>query len=114
MLGAFYLDGKEHELRILMMNLFDEEITLIDESELKYNPKAILQEYAQSNAFELPEYKLVSQQGPAHDKTFVFDVLVNSESVGKGEGKSKKEAQQNAAKEAVETLGILKKEGINE
>ena len=49
--------------------------------------------------------KLVEEKGPDHDKRFVVDVLLNSNVIGKGEGRSKKNAEQMAAKEALELMG---------
>ena len=50
-------------------------------------------------------YELVEERGPDHDKTFVVQVKINSNVIGHGEGKSKKAAEQMAAKEAVELMG---------
>ena len=50
-------------------------------------------------------YKLVGEHGPDHDKRFVVDVMLNSNVIGKGEGRSKKNAEQMAAKEALELMG---------
>ncbi len=70
------------------------------------NHKSVLMEHLQSLREPLPEYKVLSEDGPGHDKTFVIGVFINDEKMGVGEGKSKKEAEQNAAKK---TLEILKK-----
>lgn len=47
------------------------------------------------------EYRLISETGPSHDKTFVFEVVIDGIVYGKGQGKSKKEAEQNAAYDAL-------------
>ena len=49
-------------------------------------------------------YRLFGESGPDHDKTFYFEVLLNGSAVGKGAGRSKKEAEQMAAKDALEKL----------
>ena len=67
--------------------------------------KTTLQEIVQKNPGEKIEYKLVSESGPDHDKHFVFEVHLNSNVIGKGGGRSKKEAEQNAAREALELMG---------
>ena len=54
------------------------------------------------------EYVLIEETGPAHNKHFVIEVHLNSNVIGKGEGKSKKIAEQMAAKEALELMGIVK------
>jgi len=70
------------------------------------NHKSVLMEYLQALKKPLPEYKILSEDGPGHDKTFVIAVYISDEKMGVGEGKSKKEAEQSAAKK---TLEILKK-----
>ena len=66
--------------------------------------KTLLQEIVQKNPEEQLSYELVEERGPDHDKTFCFEVLLNGGSVGKGAGRSKKEAEQMAAKDALEAL----------
>jgi len=66
--------------------------------------KTELQEYTQANSAATPEYQLTAAEGPDHDKTYRFSVMVNGVPAGSGEGKSKKEAQQAAAREALEFL----------
>ncbi len=105
-LGAFYLDGKIKQLYDFLIPLLDPYVTEIDQSASKHNYKAILQEYAQARFKELPDYKVLEEDGPPHDKTFKIEVFVNKESLGCGVGKSKKEAQQKAAKIAMLSLGL--------
>lgn len=108
-LGAFYLDGKIHYLYDFLVMLLQDEVTKIDESASKYNFKAVLQEYAQANGLEIPEYIVMQEEGPAHDKIFRIEVRLSGLSLGVGEGKTKKEAHQKAAKNAVQSLGILER-----
>ena len=65
----------------------------------------MLQEIIQQNPDEKIEYVLTEQSGPDHDKLFVVDVMLNSNVIGKGKGRSKKKAEQMAAKEALELMG---------
>ncbi len=67
--------------------------------------KTVLQEIVQKNPEEKVEYVLISEEGPDHDKRFVVEVCLNSQVIGKGGGRSKKEAEQLAAKEALELMG---------
>lgn len=106
-LGAFYLDGEFHCLYDFCVRLFEEEITKIDKSASKYNYKAILQEYAQAGGLEVPDYIVVKEEGPPHNKLFKVEVFVNGEKSGAGEGKTKKDAHQKAAEKAVNVLKIL-------
>ena len=54
---------------------------------------------------DVPKYELVSQQGPAHERIFVVQAVVHGKECGLGRGKSKKEAEQSAAKEAISLMG---------
>lgn len=110
LLGAFYMDGRINELYDFLVEQFKPEVTEIDQSSAKYNYKAILQEYAQANNMDLPDYIIVREEGPAHDRTFAIEVFVNGELLGYGIGKSKKEAHQQAAKKALSLLGMVEKE----
>lgn len=67
--------------------------------------KTTLQEIIQKNPGEHLEYVLVNESGPDHNKHFVVEVHLNSNVIGKGGGRSKKEAEQQAAREALELMG---------
>lgn len=67
--------------------------------------KTVLQEVVQKNPEEKVEYVLIGEEGPDHNKRFVVEVCLNSQVIGKGKGRSKKEAEQLAAKEALELMG---------
>ena len=66
--------------------------------------KTRLQEEAQKSKGKVIKYHLVKEEGPAHDKVFYVDVYVNDKKIGEGNGKSKKEAEQKAAKEALQNI----------
>jgi len=72
------------------------------------NHKSVLMEYLQSEKLPLPEYEVISEDGPGHDKTFHIAVIINDEIKGKGRGKNKKEAEQLAAKKAIENMNVGK------
>ena len=67
--------------------------------------KTMLQEIVQKNKQETLEYRLAGQSGPDHDKRFKMELLLNSNVFAEGIGKSKKEAEQMAAKKALENMG---------
>ena len=99
-IGALYLDqGMEKTRKFIETHLFSD----IDKKIKKplKDPKSRLQEYAQNKGFHAPSYKVVSQTGPDHDKTFVINVFVNDKVWGKGKGESKSKAAQKAAKDAL-------------
>ena len=68
--------------------------------------KTALQEVIQRNPEEVLEYALIEASGPDHDKRFVVEVRINSNVVGRGEGRSKKDAEQSAAHEALKLMGL--------
>ena len=67
--------------------------------------KTTLQEIIQQNPEERLEYVVTGESGPDHDKHFTVEVHLNSNVIGKGGGRSKKEAEQQAAREALELMG---------
>ena len=71
-----------------------------------HNYKAILQEYTQGQNHKLPVYKILDEFGLAHNKTYVVGVYYNDVLIAQGQGKSKKDAEQFAAKLATEFLKI--------
>ena len=101
MIAAVYLDGGIEAARTLIEGSFAGDIAAIDEADLLFQDyKTALQEMAQGRGLSLPEYRVVDEVGPDHDKTFIVEVKVGS-LVTRGEGSSKKEAQQEAAKHAL-------------
>ncbi|MBR0199440.1 MAG: ribonuclease III [Oscillospiraceae bacterium] len=103
-LAAMYLDsGSLEEPRRFILN----ELLLpadLGEQHRSEDYKTALQELVQRKPNQLISYEMLGQSGPDHDKTFVFRVLVNGVPVGEGSGRSKKEAEQMAAREALEHL----------
>ena len=101
MIAAIYLDGGIDAARQLIERAFVDEIRAIDQQDLLFHDyKTALQELAQGNGLPLPEYNVVDEVGPDHDKTFVVEVRLGS-LLTRGEGSSKKEAQQQAARHAL-------------
>ena len=107
-LGAYYLDGKFDELLKFIEETFIPYINDVNNNLEKYNAKALLQEYTQSLTKETPVYTLVSESGPDHKKTFTVDASYKNEVIARGEGKTKKDAEQKAAYEACKILGVVK------
>lgn len=99
-IGALYLDaGFEKTMRIII-RLFSRLVQRLGSDEMVQDFKSVLQEYTQQAHKALPRYQLVEESGPAHDKTFTVELVLNGETLATGRGKSKKEAEQMAAKEA--------------
>ncbi len=104
LIAAIYLDGGYDEAAKFVMTFIEPEIKNIKKKPTK-DYKTTLQEIVQKNPGEKLEYRMVSESGPDHDKHFVAEVLLNSNSIGKGGGRSKKEAEQQAARVALELMG---------
>ncbi|WP_296628656.1 ribonuclease III [uncultured Negativibacillus sp.] len=104
LIAAIYLDSGIESARSFVLPFVIEMLEHEDSLSFK-DYKTILQEIIQQNPEEKLVYKLVEEKGPDHDKRFVVDVLLNSNVIGKGEGRSKKNAEQMAAKEALELMG---------
>ena len=104
LIGAVYLDKGLEEVR----KIFDKVVVPAVESDKVDNfvdYKSYLQELVQSDKRTL-EYKVVDEQGPSHDKTFVTRVYMDDILMGEGSGKTKKESEQHAAETALKKLAI--------
>lgn len=100
-IGALYLDqGYEACEKFLHEHLFTSLDTIL-EQRLYKDPKSELQERVQAQGFETPNYEVISESGPDHNKEFTVAVYVGKEIAGQGTGKSKQQAQQAAAQEAL-------------
>jgi ribonuclease III len=101
MIAGVYIDGGIDAARQLIERSFLEDIKSVNEQDLLFQDyKTALQELAQGRGLPLPEYHVIDEVGPDHDKIFIVEVKVGS-LVTRGEGSSKKEAQQQAAKHAL-------------
>lgn len=103
--AAVYLDGGIQEASALIHRvLLDvEREEIVEERRRDY--KTALQELIQRQADQVLSYRMIGEQGPDHAKIFQAEVLLNGEPLGSGFGRSKKEAEQSAAKAALKTLG---------
>ena len=104
-LAAIYLDGgmenaKKHVMRFILPELKNH-----DNEHFK-DYKTSLQEVVQRNREERLTYVLIAESGPDHKKTFTVEVHLNSNVIGTGTGSSKRNAEQAAAKQALELMGI--------
>ncbi len=102
-IAAIYLDGGIEAARKFVLSYIDEAVR---QHQSFKDYKTMLQEVVQRNPGELVEYVLVGETGPDHDKRFAVEVHLNSNVIGKGVGRSKKRAEQEAAREALELMGL--------
>ena len=101
LVAGVYLDGGIDAARRFIEKTFEDDLNKLNEEDLLFHDyKTALQELAQGKGLALPEYNVVGEQGPDHDKTFIVEVKVGS-LLARGEGSSKKEAQQQAARHAL-------------
>ncbi|MDF1824677.1 MAG: ribonuclease III [Verrucomicrobiales bacterium] len=99
--GAIYLDGGLAPAEAFILNNFREFIEAIAREPEENNPKGELQEQLQSIKATSPSYRVISQEGPDHEKIFVSEVTWEGLKLGRGEGSSKKEAEVSAAAAAL-------------
>lgn len=102
--AAIYMDGGMEESRKFVLRFV---LPLLKETKPKIfkDYKTSLQEIIQKNPEETLEYVLTGESGPDHDKHFTVEVRLDHNIIGKGGGRSKKEAEQQAAREALELMG---------
>lgn len=102
-LGAIYLDAGFEIAQSICLRLLEKEInTVLNGGELNIDYKTKLQEKLQIHGNVKIEYVLKKEEGPEHSKTFTVELMFNDKKIGDGIGKSKKIAEQNAAKDALE------------
>lgn len=105
LIGAIYLDkGFEVANQYILRNI----VVLLDEiiaQGLNIDSKSRVQELAQDRLSLTPSYELLSESGPDHDKVFEMGIYFGKELIGKGNGPSKQEAEQSAAKDALKQKG---------
>ncbi len=101
-IGAIYLDAGYAAARDFIARTLFAELNEIVEKGLWKDPKSFFQEIAQEKTGYTPEYRVQKEVGPDHDKEFTVGVLLGNELVAEGIGKSKQEAEQKAAAEALE------------
>ena len=103
-IAAIYLDGGMEAAEKYVLSFIPKDLSS-NSSKALQDYKTMLQEIIQRNPEERVEYVLADQTGPDHDRKFVVQVRLNSNVIGTGEGHSKKQAEQAAAKEALRLMG---------
>ena len=103
-IAALYLDGGLKVAEEFILPFLKEELSQRRRPQFR-DYKTALQEIVQQNPEERVEYHLKGESGPDHNKRFTVEVLLNSNVIGTGRGRSKKEAEQLAAREALKLMG---------
>ena len=110
-IAALFLDqGFEKAYLFILTWLFTDKLDYVVKNKLYLSPKSRLQELIQATHKALPLYSITTEAGPEHKKEFVISVSYNGHQLGAGKGTSKKEAEEQAAKNALE---FLKKNSYN-
>lgn len=100
-IGAAYIDGGYKSAEKFVLTALEDELTMISSGEQGNDYKTLLQELVQRDEALPIAYKILSEDGPDHNKTFKVAVSIDNRQRGVGRGKSKKEAEQMAARQAI-------------
>ena len=104
-IGAIYLDGGVDAASTFVGHQVEEFLESLDLKQLTYGDfKSALQEHLHNMNFPEPVYRVVAEIGPDHRKTFVVQVIIHDKVIAESSGRTKKEAQQSAARMALESL----------
>lgn len=103
-IGALFLDQGIESVKTFLLKVLIPEIEEYVQKKVFKDPKSLLQEYIQSKKQNSPIYKVLLEEGPAHAKQFTIGVFVEDTKVGEGHGRSKQEAEEQAAEQALNNL----------
>ena len=106
LIGAVYLDQGWETAREFVARAFRQELEKARSLNEVWDFKSRLQHHCQAQRIPLPRFEVVRSEGPEHKKEFEIEVLLRDEPAGRGTGFSKKEAEQNAARVALEREGV--------
>lgn len=104
LVGALYKDRGYAATRRFIEKILDNQLDIMEVAAHDDNFKSILMEYAQARKMKIPIYRVVKEDGPAHNRVFVVEVILGEQKAGEGSGKSKKIAEQEAARDAYQRL----------
>lgn len=103
-IAAVYLDQGLPAAREFVLRALRNELDSLNAPGSIRDPKSLLQEAVQQKYHQHPAYEVVSEEGPQHSRMFVCRVLINGKEAGRGEGNSRKRAEQDAARGALEKM----------
>ena len=108
-IGAIYNDAGMEVCRERVLTWYRERLTNLNLNDTQKDPKTLLQEFLQSRQQALPKYEVISVEGEAHDQTFTVECeVVLLEQKTTGIGSSRRNAEQQAAQKALESLNVKK------
>ncbi|MFH1514541.1 MAG: ribonuclease III [bacterium] len=106
-IAALYLHGGLSAVKDFVQPLIGKVVDQILANHFDEDPKSNLQEWAQAKGFPSPAYVQIAESGPDHAKTFIMQVFIDGRVFGQGSGSSKQIAEKEAAKQAINTLGLM-------
>ncbi len=109
-IGAVYKSCGFESAKKYVYKIYENAMYDVNSAINTYNSKEMLQEYTQGKNKDLPEYKIVSENGPAHEKIYETAVLYHGEELGRGSAGTKKEAEKLAALNALKKLKLIKED----
>ncbi len=112
LIGAIFLDsGYENSKKFLNQEIFSKlDVKWLNQFDENFKSRFL--EYAQAHTDFIPDYRVINEEGPEHHKLFTVEVHLANHCLGIGKGKSKKQAEQEAAKNALQNLDAIDKLGI--
>ncbi|OGC23565.1 ribonuclease III [candidate division WOR-1 bacterium RIFOXYC2_FULL_37_10] len=113
LVGAIYLDAGLGKVRDFLIDFLRGEIEKVSREGYIKDYKSALQEFVQKKKWPLPQYKVLNETGPKHEKQFVIGVRIKGSIMGQGEGMNKKDAEQKAAEKALNQLNSMEKKKVS-
>ena len=108
LLASIYLDTNYclDTVSSFLMPLITDEVNEASKNDISFDYKTALQQFVQASGKERLQYICIGESGPDHNKTFEVEAKLNSNVIGVGTGKTKREAEQHAAKKALELFAV--------
>jgi len=112
LIGAIFLDRGYEAAKEFLNNQIFKKLDVKWLNQFDENFKSKLLEFCQANTDYVPEYRVIEQEGPEHNKLFTVEVSINERALGIGKGRTKKQAEQEAASNALKNLDVIDKMGL--
>lgn len=112
LIGAIFIDRGYEASKDFLNNQIFKKLDVKWLNQFDENFKSKLLEYSQANTDYVPEYRVIEQEGPEHNKLFTVEVSINERALGIGKGRTKKQAEQEAASNALRNLDVIERMGL--
>ena len=112
LIGAIFIDRGYEASKDFLNNQIFKKLDVKWLNQFDENFKSKLLEYSQANTDYVPEYRVIEQEGPEHNKLFTVEVSINERALGIGKGRTKKQAEQEAASNALKNLDVIERMGL--